>query len=311
MKISVVCPVYKAEKCVDELVGRLVNELPKISKDFEIILINDASPDGSWDKIKNIASREKRIRAIKFSRNFGQHVAISAGLDYARGDYVVVMDCDLQDRPEDIIRLYRELQSGFDVVWGRRAKRKDNLLRRALSRVFYFVYNRLTDSLADSKVANFSISRQIVISNFRRFNEHSRSFPLFIEWMGFKTSVMNVDHSKRFEGKSSYNLSKMLSLSIDSIVSQSNKPLLLFVELGSLLAAVAFIYACYLVVRRVFFLVSVEGWTSLMVSLFFIGGLILANLGILGLYIGKIFNEVKNRPLYIVEEAIRVKNFRR
>lgn len=309
MKISVVTPVYKAENCLEELYNRLGAELLKISKDYEIIFVNDASPDDSWQIIKRICSKDKKARGIKFSRNFGQHFAITAGLDYTSGDYVVVMDCDLQDRPEDIPKLYKHLiKNNLDVVFGQRIARKDNFIKKLGSKVFYSFYNYFTETKFDNSVANFSISRAIVIENFRRLRERSRSFPLFIKWMGFDAGLVEISHSKRFDGRSSYDFGKLVNLAIDSVVSQSNKPLRLAIKVGFILSLLSLILALYLIARYLFYGVSVQGWTSLIVSIFFLSGLMMANMGILGIYIGKIFDETKSRPLYLIQETIGIKD---
>lgn len=303
--LSVVTPVYKAEACLDELCRRLVAALESISPRFEIIMVEDASPDGSWAAIARIAAAEPRCRGIRLARNFGQHYAITAGLEHAAGEWIVVMDCDLQDQPEEIGKLCRAAQEGgFDVVFGRRLRRRDPWFKRMSSKTFYAVYNYFTDSRFDNTVANFSISRRPVIGEFLRMREHNRSFPLFIRWLGFSVGYVDVAHAERFAGKTSYTLRKLLLLSAESILSQSNKPLHLSIALGLLLAAGAFLVALYFTGKYFLSGVPVTGWTSTMVSLWFIGGILLANLGILGLYLGRVFNEVKNRPLYVVRQRI-------
>lgn len=300
--------MYKAQNCIDELYKRLVRVLPKISNDFEIIFVNDASPDQSWGEIKKICLSDRRAKAINFSRNFGQHRAITAGLNYSSGDCVVVMDCDLQDRPEDILKLYEKLGLGYDVVFGQRNRRKDPFFKKISSRLFYRIYDYFTDSSFDSSVANFSISKKEVIENFRKLEEQNRSFPLFIKWIGFKIGFVEVAHSKRFSGKTSYTFSKLVNLAMDSIVSQSNKPLMLSIKGGFALSILSLLGAVALVLMHMFLSISVEGWTSIIVSIFFVSGLVLANLGIIGLYIGKVFDETKRRPLYIIRDTIRIKD---
>jgi len=303
--ISVVTPVYKAEACLEELHRRLVGALEAITPHFEIILVEDASPDGSWEVMTRIMQSDPRCKGIQLSRNFGQHYAITAGLEHASGDWVVVMDCDLQDQPEEIDKLYQKaLEGNFDVVFGRRILRQDSWLKRMSSKCFYTVYNYFTDAKFDNTIANFSISRRCVIQEFLRLQEHNRSFPLFIRWLGFSEGVVDVAHAKRFAGQTSYSLRKLFRLSAESIISQSNKPLYLSIAAGLLLALGAFLVALYFIIKYFFYGIPVTGWTSTMVSLWFIGGGILFNLGVLGLYMGRIFNEVKNRPLYIIRQKI-------
>lgn len=303
--ISVVSPVYKAEACVEELCRRLVAALESISPDFEIILVDDASPDRSWEAMVRIMDREPRCKGILLSRNFGQHYAITAGLDHAAGDWIVVMDCDLQDQPEEIAKLLHTAKAGhYDVVFGRRLRRQDHWLKRMSSMCFYAVYNYFTDARTDNTVANFSISRRPVIQAFLRLREHNRFFPLFILWLGFSVGYVEVAHAERFAGTTSYSLRKLLRLSADSIISQSNKPLYISITMGLLLAMGAFLVAFYLIGKYFLYGIPVAGWASMMVSLWFIGGVILVNLGILGIYLGRVFNEVKNRPLYVIRQRV-------
>lgn len=301
--ISVVTPVYGCCKSLNSLYERLKSTLTSITSDFEIIMVNDASPDDSWDTIKKLANLDTRVKGINLSRNFGQHYAITAGLDFAQGDWIVVMDCDLQDQPEEIIKLYNKAQEGFDVVFGRRVDRRDNFLKILTSKLFYKIYDYFTESNVDNTIANYSIISKKVLKNLRKLKEQNRSYPLSINWIGFNRTNINIKHASREEGKSAYTIDKLISLAIDSIVSQSNKPLKLSIKLGFLLSFLSTLYAFWLIARYFLYGTIVEGWTSVMVSLYFIGGLIFANMGILGLYIGKIFDETKNRPLYIISET--------
>lgn len=302
--ISVVIPVYKADSCLEELYLRLVVSLEKIPHDFEIIFVEDCGGDLSWSVIVDLAHRDSRVRGIQFSRNFGQHYAITAGLDYAQGEWVVVMDCDLQDQPEEVLKLYAEAMRGYDIVVGRRYERKDNALKKVGSKLFYRAFDYLADQKSDATIANFGIYSRRVIGCVNKIREQNRFFPLAVRWVGFNISEVNVDHSPRMTGKSSYNFRKLLNLAIDSIVSQSNKPLRLSIKAGFLLSLSSFLYAAYLASRYFFWGMLIAGWTSVMVSMYFIAGLLLANMGILGLYIGKIFDETKGRPLYIVREEV-------
>ncbi len=300
--ITVVVPVYACSASLRDLYDRLICSLSDISDKFEIILINDDSPDDAWEMMKALSSHDERVKAINLSRNFGQHQAITAGLDHSSGDWVVVMDCDLQDRPEEIIKLYTKAIEGYDVVFGRRSQRKDSYFKRLGSKVFYKVYDYFTESKTDNTIANFSIISSNVVDKLRLLREQNRTYPLFVNWLGFKKAYVDIEHAQRLSGKSSYTLNKMINLAIDSIISQSNKPLKLSIKFGFLLSFSSLSFALWLVVRYLVYSVPVPGWTSVMVSMYFIGGLLFANMGVLGLYIGKTFDETKNRPLYIIKE---------
>ena len=301
--ISVVVPVYGCKSCLKELCSRIIKTIIEIPAQYEIILVNDASPDHAWDTIKLLSEQDEQIKGIDFARNFGQHHAITAGLDYTNGDWVVVMDCDLQDKPEEIATLYKKAIEGYEVVFGKRMVRQDNWLKKKSSQAFYRIYDYFSGQMTDPSTANFSINAKKVVMSYRRMREQNRYFPLFIKWMGYKTANISVEHHSRKEGKSSYSIRKLINLGTDAIISQSNKPLRLSIQIGFLMSLVSFIYAMYLFFRYFFLDETVQGWTSVMVSIFFIGGLIFFNLGILGLYIGKIFNETKGRPLYLIRET--------
>ncbi len=301
--ISVVTPIYGCATSLEKLYSRLVATLETITNNFEIIMVNDASPDGAWGAIKTLTAQDTRVKGINLSRNFGQHRAITAGLDYADGEWVVVMDCDLQDQPEEILKLYNKAQEGYDVVVGQRIERQDGFLKKMGSTLFYKLYNYLTDSNVDKSISNFGIYGSKVIESVRRFREQNRSFGLFVLWSGFKRIEIEIEHAPREEGESSYTFSKLLNLAIESIVAHSNKPLQLSVKLGFFLSLVSLVYAFWLVFQYIVWDHHVEGWTSLIVSVYFLAGLIIGSIGMTGLYIGKIFDEVKQRPLYLVQET--------
>ena len=302
--MSVVIPVYRAERCLKELYSRLRASVEKITDDFEIILVDDSSDDRSWEIISGLAVKDIRIKGIQFSRNFGQHYAITAGLDYCNGDWVVVMDCDLQDQPEEIGKLYEKAKSGYDVIFGRRMNRKDNFLKKISSVLFYNIYSYFTDAKFDHTIANFSISRKKVTDNFRKLRERNRLFPLFIKWTGFNIGFVDVEHGSANKRKSAYTFKKLLNLAMNTIISQSNKPLKLSIKFGFLLSSFSFLFGMWIIAKKIVFGVPVSGWASLIVSLYFIAGLLFANMGMLGLYISKTFDETKNRPLYIIKETV-------
>lgn len=304
--ISVVVPVYKAETCLHELYRRLQTSLEAISEDFEIVLVEDCGGDRSWEIIQELASKDSRVKGLQFSRNFGQHYAITAGLDHCNGDWVVVMDCDLQDLPEEIPKLYAKAEEGFDVVLARRGKRNDPPFKLLTSWAYYKVFNYLADTHYDGQVGNFRIVSRKVVTNFLLMRENLRFFGGLIDWMGFPTASIAVLHSERFAGESTYTFRKLLKLATEIIIAYSDKPLRLSVKIGFAMAFLSFLYGGYILVHALIYGSAVMGWNSLIVSLFFIGGIIIANLGIIGIYLGKTFNETKMRPLYIIKERTNV-----
>lgn len=304
--ISVVIPEYKGEKMVSELIDRLKTSINQITDCYEIILVNDASPDNTWSEIQSICDMNTQIKGLNLSRNFGQHFAISAGLSFAKGEWVVVMDCDLQDRPEEIPNLYKKAQEGYDIVYARRAARQDKYLKRLSSVLFHKVYNWLSGLKSDNAVANFGIYKSCVIAEFNKMPERARSFPSLVSYLGFKDTAIDVTHAERAEGKSSYNLHKLLKLSFDVIVSNSNKPLRMAVGLGFGMALLSFLLALYNILAKWIGIIRVPGYTTTVFSIWFVGGLLLFVVGILGLYIGKIFDQVKGRQLFIVKDKINI-----
>ena len=278
--ISIVIPVYGCKTCLLELYFRLKDSLPLISNDFEIIMVNDASPDMALETITEIAQKDQRVKGINLSRNFGQHYAITAGLNYCNGNWVVVMDCDLQDRPEEIINLYNKSQEGWDVVFASREIRKDGIIKRALSRLFYMTLGYLTNTEQDANIANFGIYHKKVIDAIKSIDDYQRYFPTMVKWVGFSSTKISVDHASRSEGKSSYTFAKLVRLSIDVILSFSDKPLRLTVKFGFALSSIAFIYAIYNLILFFLWDIKVPVYTSLIVSVWFLSGLIITIVGI-------------------------------
>lgn len=304
--LSVVIPVYKAEGCLLELYRRLCAALETITADFELVLVEDCGGDRSWPLIRELAATDRRVKGIQFSRNFGQHYGITAGLDHCKGDWVVVMDCDLQDQPEEIPKLYAKALEGYEVVYARRAVRQDHLVKRWSSLLFYRVFDYLTEQQSDPAIANFGIYSRKVIDNYCRMRESVRAFPLFVRWLGFPSAAVDVEHAPRHSGSSSYTLHKLLNLAINSIVAQSNRPLRLSIKLGFIMAGCSLIAAFYYLGRYFFYAVPVAGWTSVIVSIYFLAGLFFVNTGFVGLYIGRIYDEVKGRPLYVMREQLNL-----
>tara|TARA_R110001583_G_scaffold132895_2_gene284818 strand:+ start:5324 stop:6244 length:921 start_codon:yes stop_codon:yes gene_type:complete len=306
MNISVVSPVYGAPELLEELASRLTTILKELDKNYEIIFVNDGCPKGSWEIIQRLIESFPNIKGINLSRNFGQHRAISAGLANAVGDYVIVMDCDLQDMPEEIPKLFSKTQEGYDVVFGRRVSRKDSTWKKLCAKLYYSSFDYLTGFKTDSSIANFSIISRKVVDAYLQMPEQNRPYGYFINWLGFKRCNIDIVHSDRPEGKSSYTLDKLIQIALNNIISETNKPLKLGVKFGFLMSLISIVAALILIINWYVGNV-VQGWTSIIVSIFFIAGLILAKLGLVGLYVGKVFDETKKRPLYIISDIIKSK----
>ena len=301
--ISVVIPVYKAEGCLHELYRRLKSSLEIITHDFEIVMVEDCGGDNSWQIIAQLAQADARVKGYQFSRNFGQHYGITAGLDQCTGDWAVIMDCDLQDQPEEIPRLYAKAQEGFDVVLARRGKRKDALHKRMASYAFYKLFSYLAGIRYDAEVGNFRIISKKVVKYFQTMREKLRFFGGMVDWMGFPTTSISVQHAERYEGKSTYTFRKLLTLATETIIAYSDKPLKLSIRFGFAMSFFAFLYGLYILYHALIYGSAITGWSSLIVSFYFLGGIIIGILGIIGIYLGKTFDETKKRPLYIIMNA--------
>ncbi len=303
MKLSVVIPVYGCKEALPELHRRLTDTLLKITDDYEIILANDHDPYNSWETVEELCRKDFHVKGIELSRNFGQMKAILAGLEYSTGDWVVVMDCDLQDRPEEIIRLYEKTKEGYDVVFARRKERKDNLLKVLLANAFYKIYEYATDGSYDGAVCNFSIVNRKVINEYCKMREQHRGYVMYIRWLGFRQAIIDVEHNERYAGESGYTLKKRLNLATELLTSQSDNILRWFVGFGFLMSIISFITIIALVIYHFVANVSV-GWTSIIATNVLIGGMIIMVIGVVGIYVGNIFMQVKGRPLYVIRQII-------
>jgi dolichol-phosphate mannosyltransferase len=291
--ISVVIPVYRSEETLCELVERLCKTLDKIVSSYEIILVDDGSPDFSWEVIKKISRSDSRVVGLKLSRNFGQHSAIAAGLKKSNGQWVVVMDCDLQDQPEEIEKLYHRALEGFDQVVAIRKNRQDKRLKIFQSRVFAKFFSYLSGDKINPAVGNFGIYKRDVIDQLNSFKEQGISFGLMTKWMGFSRDEMEVLHSPRLYGKTSYSLQALIRLGFGNILNHSDKLLKINVKIGFYLSSLSLLGGVWILIRYIFEAQSAVGWPSLMVFMTFTTGIILASIGMVGLYIGRIFEEVK------------------
>ena len=300
--LSIVAPVFREEGNVTEFCRRVSQAVSAITSDFEIILVEDGGGDDSWRIIREQSVADARVKGLKFSRNFGQHYAITAGLDIADGDWTVVMDSDLQDRPEVIPELYAKAQDGFDVVFVARQDRPEGWLYRLFQGLFYGALKYLSGSQYDPKHGNFSIISRKVLNDFRSLNESMRFYGGILFWLGYPRASITAIHGRRHGGRSVYTLGKRFRLAAEIIIAHSDRPLRMSIGLGFTMALLSFVYGLYIIVRALLGTVVIQGWASLIVSVYFVGGMILVVLGINGIYLGKMYNETKRRPLYVVAE---------
>ena len=304
--LSVVIPLYKCSTALPELIKRLETSLPDISDEYEIIFVNDNSPENDWEIVKEKATANTKIKGINLSRNFGQHYAITAGLDYTKGEWVVVMDGDLQDQPEEIQKLYEKTNEGFNIVLGQRQKRKDRFFKRMFSKFFYNVFSYLTNTKQDASVANFGIYNRKAIDAILSMKDNIRYFPTLIQWVGFRKTSISVKHDRRFNGESSYTLSSLFRLAFNNIIAFSDKPLRITIRIGFTISALSFLFGVVYLVRYILGDITVLGFTSLIISIWFLSGIIISILGLLGIYLGKVFDKVKNRPVYIIDQKLNL-----
>lgn len=304
MKISIISPVYKGEKMIQELVSRLHTVLQKISDDYEVILVEDGSPDNSWGAIEEMCKKDSKVKGIKLSRNFGQHYAITCGLNAAQGDWVVVMDCDLQDKPEEIPNLFNKAQEGYDIVFAQRENRQDTFFKKLSSVLFYKIFSYLTETEQDATIANFGVYNKKVIASILSMKDYMRYFPTMVQWVGFDSIKLKVKHDSRFEGKSSYTLSKLLRLAFNNIISFSDKPLRILVKLGFYISSLSFLIGIFYLYQYFSGQIAVLGFASIIITLTFLSGIIILTLGLVGIYVGKTFEQSKQRPNYIVHKII-------
>ena len=302
--ISVVIPCYRCDASLKELSARLRKVLLELGTSYEIILVNDGSPARDWEVIQEIVQEDEHVLGINLSRNFGQHFAITAGIDFCSGQWLVVMDGDLQDLTEEIHKLYAYAQSVYDAVVGIRKERKDTFFKKVSSWSFYLVYNYLSGAHIKNSIGNYGIYSRKVVEAVKSMREHNRSFGLFVLWAGFKRIEVEIEHAARKAGMSSYTFYKMMSLAFDSIVAHSNKLLKITVLSGFIIALLSFLVVLSMVWLHLSGWAAVPGWMSGVASTYLMGGMVICAIGVVGIYVGKVFDEVKGRPLYLVAEII-------
>jgi dolichol-phosphate mannosyltransferase len=304
--LSIVVPCYNEEEVIRETIKRLKDVCSElIDIDVELIFVDDGSHDKTRDLLKYSASEDDRIRIIGFARNFGHQIAVTAGIDAANGDAVVLIDADLQDPPEVIQEMITKWQQGYDVIYGTRTDRPgESSFKLATARGFYRLLNKLSDVPIPLDTGDFRLMSRPVVDTLRAMPERDRFVRGMVSWVGFKQTALPYRRAERFAGSTKYPLKKMVRFATDGILSFSTKPLQVSAGLGMISATIALIGIIYALYLRVFTDIWVEGWTALMIAVLFIGGILLISVGILGEYVGRIYNEIKNRPLYVVQEYV-------
>ena len=307
-EISLISPVYMGEKSIRELVELATIELEQLTDDFEIILVEDASPDNSWAEIRKLCDADPRVKGIRLSRNFGQHYALTAGLEASSGNYVIVIDCDLQDDPVYIADLYRLALEGNEIVY----TLKDRRAHQGFKRVIGQLYHRTLSSLvvgdrqkSPSNVGNYSLITRHVVQSFLQCKEYHRSYLAILRWLGFKSTYLTIDHRERPYGKSSYSIGKLFQLAIDGIISQTDRILYLSIFFGLFFITASLLGALYIVVTY-FISGFQEGWASIAVLILSSTGITLMSLSVTAIYAGKILEQTKGRPLYLVSEKLNM-----
>lgn len=300
VELSVVIPVYGCSRSLPELHRRLVASIEPLTGDFEVVLVDDASPDGAWPVLCELAEADPRVRLLRLSRNFGQHAAITAGLTRSRGRWTVVMDCDLEEPPEEIPRLYAAAQEGYDIVRGERTGRRHTAFRRWSSKAYRYVF---LEGDRHAGYGTLSIISRPVVEAFLSLRDRDREYQLVLDWLGFRQTTIHFQHGAREEGTSAYDLRRLFKVAFDGMFFRTTVLLRLIVLAGFVIALIGAGLAAYAVYAR-YAQGSPAGYTSLVVLLLVLCGFIIISLGVVGLYVGRIFEQVKGRPLFVVAEQI-------
>ena len=293
-------PVYGCRDCLRALHRRTAAALEPVSEGFELVLVDDGSPDEAWALICELAAEDDRVRGVRLSRNFGQHAAITAGLAASRGRWVVVLDCDLQDPPEEIPRLYAKALEGYDVVLSRREERVEALPRRLAASAYFRLHNRLTRSNLHTNYTNLSVISRKVVDSFLALRDHDRQYLLILHWLGFRRAELDVSQTARHSGRSSYSFRQLMKVAVDGLFFQSTLLLRWVVYFGFFLALVGVALAGYALLSWITGH-HLPSWTALPMFGLFLAAFIIISGGVTGLYVGKIFDQVKGRPLFVVE----------
>lgn len=302
--ISVVIPIYNEEKIIPELYERLTNTVSNLTNSYELIFLNDGSRDHSLLELIRLSEEDSNVFFINFSRNFGHQIAVSAGLDYCRGKAVVIIDGDLQDPPEIIADLYAKYEEGFDVVYAKRLKRQgESFFKKITAKLFYRILKKMTTVNIPLDTGDFRIIDRKVVDYLRLMPEQNKFLRGQIAWLGFKQTSVLYNRDSRKSGKTGYSIAKMFRFAMDGITGFSDTPLTFVTRLGFIMSFVSFLVILYAIYSHYILHITITGWTSLIITILFIGGIQLISVGIIGEYISRINKNILKRPLYIIESS--------
>ncbi len=304
MDITIIIPVYNEEKNIDLLYSRLSSVCQGITPNYELVFVNDGSADRSLPMLKELAAKDARVRYISFSRNFGHQIAVTAGLDHSQGNAIVIIDADLQDPPELISEMYAKLQSGYEVVYAKRRSRSgESFMKKFTARIFYRILKSITSINIPVDTGDFRIMDRKIVDTLKKMPEQHKYLRGQISWIGYRQTFVEYDRAERHGGQTGYTYRKMLKFALDGITSFSDFPLKFATIGGFVVSGVAFLLIIYAIFAKIYDPSYQQGWASTMVAILFIGGIQLIGIGIIGEYVSRISDNVKQRPLYIVDEA--------
>lgn len=305
--VTLIVPVYCEEEVIEECYRRIKSVMDSLTNyGYELIFINDGSTDNTLNILKNIVAQDKRVKIINFSRNFGHQIAITAGLDKAESDAAIIIDADLQDPPELIPEMIKKWEEGYKIVYARRVTRKgERKFKLWSASIFYWVLKKLTDIKIPLNTGDFRLIDKRVVRELRKIKEKNRFVRGLSSWVGFQQVGIEYEREKRFAGKTKYPIKKMISFALDGILSFSQKPLKIALNIGFISILLGIVMIIYVFIGKIFFpAITMPGWASILIAVVFFGGVQLFTIGIIGEYIGRIYDETKNRPLYIIEDEV-------
>lgn len=304
--ISVVVPAFNEETVLDEFYRRCTGVFANTAYGYELIFVDDGSTDGTLARLKEYSTLDQNVKILSFSRNFGHQIAITAGMDHAAGDAIVIIDADLQDPPELIPEMINEWEQGYEVVYAKRKKREgESLFKRLTAYTFYRVINAMTATDIPVDTGDFRLIDRAVADSLKTLREKNRFVRGLVSWVGFKQTAVEFERQERFSGETKYPLTKMIRMALNGIFSFSDKPLKIASVMGIVSSVVGFLMILWGFYSKFFMAeTTIKGWTSVFVAVLFLGGVQLLTIGIIGEYIGRLYDEVKNRPLYIVKENV-------